>query len=75
MTNQQQRYMSYLLRLWQTEHDGRQVWRFSLESPGTGERQGFTTMGALCEFLQAQVRDNPAPAQRSDPDASSQAKE
>jgi len=50
----EQRYLSYLLRLWQTSNGEKQVWRASLESPGTGERQGFASLEALFEFLQTQ---------------------
>lgn len=51
MTNKQQRYLSYLLRLWQTSDDGEQIWRASLESPGTGERRGFASIEDLICFL------------------------
>jgi hypothetical protein len=56
--NKQQRehrYLSYLLRLWQTSNGEKQVWRASLESPGTGERQGFASLEALFDFLQTQA--------------------
>ena len=48
MKKQQRRYRSYLLRLWQTSNGKKQIWRASLESPGSGERQGFA-------FLQIQT--------------------
>ncbi len=49
------RYLSYLLRLWQT-HDGETwIWRASLESPGTGDRHGFASLKALIDFLEAQT--------------------
>jgi hypothetical protein len=51
----QRRYLSYLLRLWQTSDGEKQVWRASLESPGAGERQGFASLEALFGFLQAQT--------------------
>jgi hypothetical protein len=51
MTKKPQRYLSYLLRLWQTSDDGEQIWRASLESPGTGERQGFASIEDLIDFL------------------------
>jgi hypothetical protein len=51
----EQRYLSYLLRLWQTSNGEKQVWRASLESPGTGKRQGFASLDALFEFLQTQA--------------------
>jgi len=55
MAGEQPVYLSYLLRLWQTTDGGEQVWRVSLESPGTGERKGFASLKALCEFLAAQT--------------------
>ena len=55
MSKQPERYLSYLLRLWQSESDGQQVWRASLEKPGSGERQGFASIQDLVEFLWAQA--------------------
>jgi len=49
------RYLSYLLRLWQTSDGKKQIWRASLESPGTGERRGFASLKDLFGFLQAQT--------------------
>jgi len=51
----EQRYRSYLLRLWQTSDGRKQVWRASLESPGGGERRGFASLRDLFGFLQAQT--------------------
>ena len=51
----QKRYQSYLLRLWQTSDEGEDVWRASLEAPGTGERHGFASLDDLFNFLQGQV--------------------
>jgi hypothetical protein len=51
----QRRYLSYLLRLWQTSDGDRQVWRVSLESPGTGERRGFAGLEEMLDFLLAQT--------------------
>ena len=51
----QPRYLSYLLRLWQTSDGGEQVWRASLESPGTGLRQGFASVQDLFDFLLDQI--------------------
>jgi len=50
------RYLSYLLRLWQTGDRGKLIWRASLESPGTGERHGFASIGELLSFLQARMQ-------------------
>ena len=51
----QGRYLSYLLRLWQTSSKEEQVWRASLEEPGTRERRGFASPEALFDFLAAQT--------------------
>jgi hypothetical protein len=53
--NRQPRYLSYMLRLWETSNGERQIWRASLESPGSGERQGFASLQSLLEFLEAQT--------------------
>jgi len=53
--NKSPRYLSYLLRLWQTDDQGQAVWRASLEYPGTRERQGFADLDELFEFLQTQT--------------------
>ena len=48
-------YKSYLLRLWESDDQGKPIWRASLESPGTGELQGFATLQALIAFLEEQT--------------------
>jgi hypothetical protein len=53
--NGRRRYLSYLLRLWETSNGERQIWRASLESPGSGQRQGFASLQSLIEFLEAQI--------------------
>ena len=55
MTEEQTSYLSYLLRLWQTGEGGEQVWRASLESPGTKRRQGFASLENLFDFLESQT--------------------
>ncbi len=55
--NEQQRYLSYLLRLWQTSDGEAHVWRASLQTPGTGERRGFANVQDLLDFLLAQTQD------------------
>ena len=55
MSREQGRYISYLLRLWQTRSDGKLIWRASLESPHTGERRGFTNLGDLFAFLEKEI--------------------
>jgi len=52
MTNKGDRYLAYMLRLWQADDDkGEPVWRASLESPHTAERQGFADLEGLFAFL------------------------
>lgn len=48
-------YLSYLLRLWQTPDGDRQVWRFSLQSPGVNEWLGFASLEELVTFLREQM--------------------
>jgi hypothetical protein len=57
MTKQQprQRYLSYLLRLWQTSDGKETVWRASLQSPSSEERHGFASLEELMNFLEAQA--------------------
>jgi len=56
MNNDRRRYLSYLLRLWQTDDGETQVWRASLDSPGTRKRQGFASLEELFSFLEGQTR-------------------
>ena len=63
MSEEQRRYTSYLLRLWQTERKGALVWRASLESAHTGERRGFASVAELCAFLEQET----APADKDEP--------
>ena len=51
----ERRYLSYLLRLWQTQVEGRLVWRVSLEHAGTGERRGFASLADLHAFLEQEI--------------------
>jgi hypothetical protein len=50
-------YHTYLLRCWQERStegvEAIKVWRFSLEDPRTGQRQGYATLEALLASLQA----------------------
>jgi hypothetical protein len=52
-------YLSYLLRMWQSENGGNRVWLASLESPLTGERRGFSNLQALFDYLCVQTGVNP----------------
>ena len=55
MSGTELRYMSYLLRLWQTRKNERVIWQLSLESPHSSERLGFVDLEALRRFLQQQM--------------------
>ncbi|MCP4538325.1 MAG: hypothetical protein GY832_14405 [Chloroflexi bacterium] len=46
-----QHYLAYMLRLWKTNTGKGPAWRASLESPHTGERQGFVDLETLFAFL------------------------
>lgn len=63
------RYCAYLLRCW-VEHSGNPehhvVWRFSVEDPHTGERQGFASFDQLLAFLRSELRDAPLNAAGDD---------
>ncbi|NIN64530.1 MAG: hypothetical protein GTO63_07475 [Anaerolineae bacterium] len=54
MVTERQRYLAYMLRLWQTGED-RMAWRASLEDAHTGARQGFASLDALFAFLQEET--------------------
>jgi len=57
--NRQRRYLSYMLRLWETSNGEKQIWRASLESPGSGQRQAFASLQSLIDFLEAQIGPQP----------------
>jgi hypothetical protein len=46
-----------MLRLWQVSDEGEAIWRASLESPHTGERQGFADLATLFAFLEEKTRE------------------
>ena len=48
-------YQSYLLRLWSAGVNGETVWRATLESALTPQRQGFASLDDLFDFLQRQT--------------------
>jgi hypothetical protein len=60
------RYSVYLLRCWQERDSSSDIpatWRFSLEDSHSGKRVGFSTIGALMHFLQAELaQDEVTPA-------------
>lgn len=55
MAGKQQKYLSYMLRLWQLVVDGQPVWRASLESAQTGQHRGFASLIQLTTFLEAEM--------------------
>jgi hypothetical protein len=61
MTTGQPRYLAYMLRLWQVDGGAKAAWRASLESPHTGERHGFASLGALVAFLEEQTHSTKRP--------------
>jgi hypothetical protein len=54
-----QDYLAYMVRLWRAEEDGGPVWRASVESPHTGERQTFANIELLIAFLKEKTGQNP----------------
>ena len=66
MSEDQRRYISYLLRLWQTMSGDALVWYASLESSQTGERQGFASLDALFEFLRGQTDTETASSEKGE---------
>ncbi len=54
MTDTRYDYASFLLRLWRAQDYGRPIWRASLESTQTGQRQNFTELEGLITFLKSQ---------------------
>lgn len=53
MSDKDQRYLSYVLRLWAETHESRIIWRASLKDIQSGERIGFSELSGLYQFLEA----------------------
>ncbi len=51
-TEKEMTYLAYMLRLWRVDGESQPVWRASLESPHTGERQTFPDAQSLHRFLE-----------------------
>ena len=49
-------YHSFLLRMWQTNDDGRLTWRASLKDVKTAEIHRFASMELLFKYLQDSTR-------------------
>ena len=54
MLRDQDRYVSYLLRLWQAEEGDQVVWRASLVNTIDNQRRNFSSVEALIKFLEDQ---------------------
>lgn len=71
MGQEPSRYLSYLLRLWQTSDGTSRVWRASLESSDSRKRHSFADLRQLLAFLEQQTgepfdgTDNEAPLGQS----------
>jgi hypothetical protein len=50
-------YQAYLLRMRRVDNAGQPLWRFSLESPSSGERRSFASLADVLDFLNAQLMD------------------
>lgn len=55
MSDREDPYLSYLLRLWVVENQAQHVWRCSLKNVQTGERHGFASLEALYVFLDEKI--------------------
>jgi hypothetical protein len=55
MGQEQRAYLSYLLRLWQTQSGDVLVWRASLENARTGVRRSFADPAEMFSFLQCKM--------------------
>jgi hypothetical protein len=54
-------YLSYLLRLRRVEGERTQVWRASLQCPGTLETKDFADLDSVVAFLRAEMGEGVAP--------------
>jgi hypothetical protein len=55
VSEEQRRYISYLLRLWQVLSKDGLVWRASLEQASSGKRRGFASLADLFAFLEQET--------------------
>jgi hypothetical protein len=59
MDPRDEKYISYMLRLWQAVSEAGGAWRASLEDPRTGERTGFAELDALFGYLIERTSGDP----------------
>ena len=69
--NQEKRYLSYLLRLWQVSggdlpNGDQHMWRASLEKPQDGDRLGFASLDALFAFLADETQSSASGIEHGD---------
>ena len=50
--------MSFLLRLWCIDLDGKETWRMSLEVLRTGEQRGFANLELMVDVLMEMIRQS-----------------
>ena len=55
MSDQQEHYLAYLLRLWRSPDQERKNWRASLEAVDTRQKMGFASLEELFAFLGEQA--------------------
>lgn len=70
MSQGQDDYASYLLRLWRTGEGEPSAWRASLESTLTGQRRNFPNLEALFTFLNSRFRTEEPCGEAADSSAS-----
>jgi hypothetical protein len=56
MTEAQEPYLAYLLRIWPVEEHGKETWRASLQCVSSGDRTGFENMEDLIEHLRKRTQ-------------------
>ncbi len=61
MTNQDECYWAFMVRLYRIGDSEPFAWRVSLEDPHTGTRFGFATIEALFDFLRARTQNRRSP--------------
>ena len=57
MNTERHEYRAYLVRFWRVRSGGKWVWRTTLESPHTAERQVFADLPELFAYLERQTSD------------------
>jgi hypothetical protein len=55
MIGEREGYQAYLVRVWRVRSSGKWVWRATLESPHTGEREVFADLPGLFAYLERQT--------------------